>query len=169
MLRLPTSLKVLALASVLALPTTLPAVAGPAESAVLAKYAGDWRGTGKVVGPDPGTVVCRLSFKASTAGKLTYTGRCSFGGSGAASFRGSMVYNDATKRYEASSSAQGVSTTTVGKKAGSTIVFASAGMKTSYGTASSVMTLSGSSIKLAFTLVDKKGQTTASAISFKKS
>ena len=169
MLRLPTSLKVLALASVLALPATLPAVAGPAEIAVLAKYAGDWRGTGKVVGPDPGTVVCRLSFKASTAGKLSYSGRCSFGGSGAASFRGTMIYNEAKNRYEASSSAQGASATTVGKKVGSTIVFASAGMKTSYGTASSVMTLSGSSIKLAFTLIDKKGQTTASAISFKKS
>ena len=169
MLRLPTSLKVLALASALALPMTLPVVAGPAENATLAKYAGDWRGTGKVVGPDPGTVVCRLSFKASTAGKLSYSGRCSFGGSGAASFRGTMVYNDAKNRYEASSSAQGASATTVGKKVGNTIVFASAGMDTRYGTASSVMTLSGSSIKLAFTLVDKKGQTTASAISFKKS
>ena len=169
MLRLPTSLKVLALVSALALPAALPASAGDAENAVLAKYAGDWRGTGKVVGPDPGTVVCRLSFKASTAGKLSYSGRCSFGGSGAASFRGTMIYNEAKNRYEASSSAQGASATTVGKKVGSTIVFASAGMKTSYGTASSVMTLSGSSIKLAFTLVDKKGQTTASAISFKKS
>ena len=169
MLRLPTSLKVLALVSALALPVALPATAGEAENAVLAKYAGDWRGTGKVVGPDPGTVVCRLSFKASTAGKLSYSGRCSFGGSGAASFRGTMIYNDAKNRYEASSSAQGASATTVGKKVGSTIVFASAGMKTSYGTASSVMTLSGSSIKLAFKLVDKKGQTTASAISFKKS
>lgn len=169
MLRLPSSLKVLALAAALVLPVTLPATAGPAETAVLAKYAGDWRGTGKVTGPDPGTVVCRISFKSSTTGKLSYSGRCSFGGSGAASFRGTMVYNDAKKRYEASSSAQGASTTTVGKKVGGTIVFASAGVKTSYGTASSVMTLSGSSIKLAFTLIDKKGQTTASAISFKKS
>lgn len=169
MLRLPTSLKVLALASVLAFPIALPATAGPAENAVLAKYAGDWRGTGKVVGPDPGTVVCRISFKASTAGKLSYSGRCSFGGSGAASFRGTMIYNDAKKRYEATSSAQGVSTTTVGKKVGGTIVFAASGTDTRYGTASSVMTLSGSSIKLAFKLVDKKGETTASAISFKKS
>jgi len=169
MLRLPTSLKVLALASALALPVALPAIAGPAENALLAKYEGSWRGSGKVTGPDPGTVVCRLTFKAASAGKLTYSGRCSFGGSGAASFRGSMVYNDATKRFEASSSAQGANTTTVGKRAGNTIVFASAGIKTSYGLASSVMTLSGSSIKLGFTLVDKKGQTTASAISFKKS
>lgn len=169
MLRLPTSLKVLALASALALPIALPAVAGPAENALLAKYEGNWRGSGKVTGPDPGTVVCRLTFKAASAGKLTYSGRCSFGGAGAASFRGSMVYNDATKRFEASSSAQGASSTTFGKRAGSTIVFASAGVKTSHGIASSVMTLSGSSIKLAFTLVDRKGQTTASAISFKKS
>ena len=76
MLRLPTSLKVLALASALALPVALPAVAGPAENALLAKYAGDWRGTGKVTGPDPGTVVCRISLKAGSSGKLTYSGRC---------------------------------------------------------------------------------------------
>ena len=169
MLRLPTSLKVLALVSALVLPVTLPAVAGQAENALLAKYEGSWRGSGKVTGPDPGTVVCRLTFKAASAGKLTYSGRCSFGGSGAASFRGSMIYNDATKRFEASSSAQGANTTTVGKRAGNSIVFASAGIKTSYGLASSIMTLSGSSIKLGFTLVDKKGQTTASAITFKKS
>ena len=168
MLRLPTSLKVLTVATALALPVALPAWAGPAENAVLAKYAGEWRGTGKVTGPDPGTVVCRITFKSAASGKLSYTGRCSFAGTGAASFRGTMLYNDARKRYEASSSAQGVAATTIGKKQGGGIVFATEGMQTRYGTASSVMTLAGNSIKLNFKLVDEKGETTASSITFQK-
>ncbi|MDB5542666.1 MAG: hypothetical protein JWQ89_4393 [Devosia sp.] len=168
MFRLPPSLKVVALAAALVLPAALPAVAGPAETALLGKYAGEWRGSGKVVGPDPGTVVCRMTFKTSSAGKLSYSGRCSFGGSGAASFRGTMLYNDARKRYEASSSAQGVSTTTIGKKQGSGIVFAANGMQTRYGNASSTMTLAGNAIKLNFKLVDKKGATTSSSITFGK-
>lgn len=164
--RLLSSLKVLALASLFALPMAAPAFAGQAENALLAKYAGNWKGAGKVVGPDPGTVVCRLTFKPASTGKLSYSGRCSFAGSGSASFRGTMVYNETKKRFEAASSAQGVSTTTAGKRVGNSIVFASKGMDTAYGTASSVMTLSPSSIKMAFTLVDKKGATNASAITF---
>lgn len=158
----------LAMVAALALPTPL-ALAGEAENATLAKYAGEWRGSGQVTGPDPGTVVCRITFKPASSGKLSYTGRCTYSGQGTASFRGTMLYNDATKRYEASSSAQGVSSTTVGKKQGSSIVFAANGMDTRYGTASSVMTLAGSSIKMSFKLVDKDGATTASSISFSRS
>lgn len=169
MLRLPSSLKVIALTAALVLPAALPALAGQAENALLARYAGEWRGSGKVSGPDPGTVVCRITFKAANSGRLTYSGRCSYSGSGAASFRGTMLYNDASRRYEASSSAQGVSTTTIGKKQGGGIVFAANGMKTRYGTASSVMTLGGNAIKMSFKLVDKDGATTASSISFQKS
>lgn len=151
----------------LALPV-VPALAGSAENALLAKYAGEWKGTGKVTGPDPGTVVCRITFKSTAAGKLTYNGRCTYSGQGTASFRGTMLYNDAARRYEASSSAQGVSTTTIGKKQGGGIVFAASGMDTRYGTASSVMTLAGNAIKLSFKLVDKDGATTASSISFSR-
>lgn len=162
----PNLLLSLALAAALAIPG-VPALAGQAENALLAKYAGEWRGTGKVSGPDPGTVVCRITFKP-TSNKLTYNGRCTYSGQGTASFRGTMLYNDARKRFEASSSAQGVSTTTIGKRQGGSIVFAASGMDTRYGTASSVMTLAGDAIKLSFKLVDKDGETTASSISFKK-
>jgi hypothetical protein len=157
----------LALLAALAMPTATVR-AGEAESAVLAKYAGEWRGTGKVTGPEPGTVVCRITFKPAS-GKLSYTGRCTYSGQGTGSFRGTMLYNDARKRYEASSSAQGVSTTTIGKKQGGGIVFAASGMDTRYGTASSVMTLAGNAIKMSFKLVDKDGETIASSISFSKS
>ena len=163
------SLQVLALAAALVSPMALPATAGQAESALLAKYAGQWRGTGKVTGPDPGTVVCRITFKPTSSGKLTYSGRCSYSGQGSASFRGTMFYNDAKRRYEASTSGQGGSATTVGKKQGGSIVFSARNMETRYGTASSVMTLSGSSIKMSFKLIDKDGETTASSISFSRS
>lgn len=156
----------LALLAAMAQPVA-PVLAGEAETALLAKYAGEWKGTGKVTGPDPGTVVCRITFKP-TGAKLSYTGRCTYSGQGTASFRGTMLYNDAKKRFEASSSAQGVSSTTIGKKQGGGVVFASSGMDTRYGTASSVMTLAGNAIKMSFKLVDKDGETTASSISFSK-
>jgi len=169
MTRLLPSLKVLALAALIATPTALPAFAGPAESALLASFEGEWRGTGKVAGPDPGTVVCRITFKSASSGKLTYSGRCSYGGAGSASFRGTMLYNDAKKRYESSTSAMGMgSSTVIGKKQGGGVVFASGGMTTRYGTASSVMTLARNVLKLSFKLVAKDGDTTTSSINFKK-
>ena len=146
----------------------LPALAGPAETALLAKYEGTWKGKGTVSGPNPGTVVCRLTFKTATSGKLNYSGRCSFG-AGGTSFSGAMIYNDTKGRFESVSSSTGFSATTIGKKQGGGIVFVMTPTDTTYGTASSTMTLGTSSIKLSFKLVDKKGQTTASSISFAKS
>jgi hypothetical protein len=166
-MRLMLILKLLVPAIVLSAAATLPAVAGPKESALLASFAGDWRGKGKVTGPDPGTVVCRLSFKAATAGKLSYTGRCSFG-TGAPSFRGTILYNEARKRFEAYSSAQGASSNVVGKKQRGGVAFSASGIETRYGTASSVMTLIGNAINLSFKLVDKKGKVTASSVVFGK-
>jgi hypothetical protein len=163
------TLSALALASLLALPVSAPAYAGPAESALLAKYAGQWRGIGKVTGPEPGTVVCRMTFKPSSSGKLSYSGRCSYSGAGAASFRGTMLYNDAARRYEAATSAQGVSATTVGRKQGGGIVFTNGAMDTRYGTISSALTLAGNAIKLSFKLVDEDGQTTSSNVTFQRS
>ena len=164
---LPSILRRLALILGLLLPATLPALAGPAETALLAKYEGTWRGKGQVSGPDPGTVVCRLTFKTATSGKLNYSGRCSFG-AGGTSFNGAMIYNDAKNRFESSSSSTGFSATTIGKKQGGDIVFVNTPTDTIRGKASSTMTLGSSAIKLSFKLVDKKGKTTASRISFTK-
>ena len=164
----PMLLARLAIAAMFVLPATLPVLAGPAETALLAAYAGTWAGTGTATGPEPGEVDCRISFKATSAGKLIYNGRCSFS-SGAASFNGTMIYNDAANRFEAASSSTGFSATTIGKKQGGNIVFAMNGEETTYGTASSVMTLSPKAINLTFKLVDKKGETTASKITFTRS
>ncbi len=139
-------------------------LAGQAENALLAKYEGNWRGSGKVTGPDPGTVACRLSMKNSSPGTLTYTGRCSFSGGGA-SFRGAMTYNDATKRFEAASSTQGASSTAIGKRQGGGIVFSAGDMDTRYGTATTTLALADD-IRLSFKLVDKDGRTTSSNVTF---
>ena len=80
-----------------------------------------------------------------------------------------MIYNDAKKRFESSSSSTGVSATTIGKKQGGGIVFVMTPTDTTRGKASSTMTLGSSAIELSFKLVDKKGQITASSISFAKS
>ena len=39
-----------------------PAVAAPADVALLQSYIGDWRGRGTLVGANSETVVCRLSL-----------------------------------------------------------------------------------------------------------
>ena len=165
-MRLPSSLKVLALIPVFLAPLSLPAFAGAAENALLAKYAGSWRGTGEVTGPNAGSVVCRLSFKPAESGAVSYTGRCSFG-AGGYSFRGAMAYDDAKKRFFSQSSVQGEQINTVGKKSGNTVTFSST-TKTQYGDATSNFSLAGNAIKLSFKMIDQKGRATSSAISFAK-
>jgi hypothetical protein len=165
-MRLPSSLKVLALFPVLLAPLSLPAFAGAAEEALLARYAGNWRGTGEVKGPDPGSVVCRLSFKPTESGALSYSGRCSFG-AGGYSFRGAMAYDDSKGRFFSQSTVQGEQVNTTGKRSGNTITFASS-METRYGDASSSFSLAGNSIKLSFKVVDKKGRAMTSSINFSK-
>jgi hypothetical protein len=163
-MRLPSSLKVLALVPALLAPLSLPALAGQAENALLAKYAGNWRGTGDVTGPDPGSVVCRLSFTPAESGAISYSGRCSFG-AGGYSFRGAMAYDDAKNRFFSQSTVQGETVSTTGKRSGNTVTFAST-MQTRYGDATSSFQLAGNAIKLSFKLVDKKGRSTTSAITF---
>lgn len=165
-MRLPSSLKVLALVPAFLVPYSLPALAGQAENALLAKYVGNWRGTGEVKGPDPGSVVCRLSFKPTESGALSYSGRCSFG-SGGYSFRGAMAFDDAAGRFFTQSTVQGEQVSTTGKRSGNTVTFASS-METRYGNAASSFQLAGNAIKLSFKLLDKKGRATSSAITFSK-
>ena len=165
-MRLPLTLKILALVPAFFAPLALPALAGPSENALLAKYAGNWRGTGEVTGPNAGSVVCRLSFKPADSGAVSYSGRCSFG-AGGYSFRGAMAYDDANKRFFSQSSVQGKQVSTTGKKSGNTITFASS-LDTEHGAATSSFSLAGNAIKMSFKVVDKKGRATASAISFAK-
>ena len=155
------------LVPVLSLSASLPALAGSKEQAVLKSYAGTWTGSGAVSGPMAGEVDCELKFTSGSCGKMSYSCDCEFDKC-VTSCRGTIIYNDAAKRYETAGSGQGVSVNGFGKSSGGNITFSVSNLETTYGVASSTMVLSGSSIKLSFKLVDKKG-TTASSISFRKS
>jgi hypothetical protein len=121
---------------------SMPAFAGPAEDAFLAKIAGTWSGGGAVAGAESGTLACKLTFRPKGA-RLSFTGRCTGKGFGAAaqSFTGGLLYDDASKHYVAVGNNQ----TAVGVKSGSSVVFASK-IKTMGVTGKSVMTISAASI-----------------------
>ena len=157
-----------AIVAVSALFPTLPVSAGQAENNLLASFEGVWEGRGQVTGPNAGTVACRMTFRNTAAGELTYSGRCTIPPSGT-SFRGKMVYNESRGRFESASTAQGVTTTTVGRRSGGGLVFSSSGLETRYGTASSTMQLTRSAISMSFQLVDSDGAVTKTSISMSRS
>lgn len=158
---------VLVAAALLSL-SSVPALSGPEEAALLASYAGSWTGSGKVTGIETGDVDCKMTLTANRSGKVNYSGRCDFG-SGTAGFTGTMHYNNAARRYEANTSAQGVSGGAVGKRQGGGIVFSMSGLESSYGTVSSTLSLSDGKIGMKFELLDKDGKKTASSITFSRS
>lgn len=147
--------------------TAPPVLAGPQETALLAAYAGGWVGSGKVTGIETGNVDCTMTLTANRSGKVNYSGRCDFG-SGTAGFTGTMHYNDAARRFEANTSAQGVSGGAVGKRQGGGVVFSMSGLESSYGTVSSTLSLTGGKIGMKFEMLDKDGVKTASSITFKR-
>ncbi len=142
-----------------------PAFAGAKEVALLSSYAGSWRGKGSITGDNPGTVVCRMNLKSGTAGKLSYNGRCSFG-QGAASFTGTMLYNETTNRYEAVTSARGESATAIGKPSGNGVTFTTSTSDDQVGKVTSTIALKGDKITLSFQLTDPNGSKSASSIEF---
>lgn len=145
-----------------------PVLAGPQETALLASYAGGWVGSGKVSGLEDGPVDCTMTLTVNRSGKVNYSGRCDFG-SGTAGFTGTMHYNDTARRFEANTSAQGVSGGAIGKRQGSGVVFSMSGLESSYGTVSSTLSLKDDKIGMKFEMLDKDGVKTASSINFNRS
>ncbi len=142
------------------------AFAGASENALLAKYAGNWAGNGKLTGVGVGDLECTMNMKPAKTGALTYTGKCK-GPLGSSSFKGSMSYDDKAGQFTATSSGAGVGATVIGKKAGGGISFDMKGTKTPIGTASSTMSLTGKAIKINFKVQEKKGLT-SSLITFSR-
>jgi hypothetical protein len=140
-----------------------PAVAAPADVELLQSYAGSWRGTGELTGPDSGSVRCRLTFRPSGE-KLSFSGRCTVAGTGTRSFSGVMSFNEATGRYEASSS----DGTVVGRKSGRTITF-NMSDTTTQGEVTSSMSLRGNEIRVDFELTDRNGEVSGSRVTFTRS
>lgn len=100
-----------------------PALAAPADVALLKSYIGEWRGRGILIGANQETVVCRLSLTQGNQDKVNYNGRCTLAGNNL-SVAGTMAYIDASKRYEAVMSTNATfNGVAVGQKRGQSLIF----------------------------------------------
>lgn len=100
-----------------------PALAGPAEVALLESYVGSWRGRGELVGAETETVVCRLSITKGNQEKVNYSGRCALAGTNL-SVNGTMAYIDGSRRFEAAMTSNATfSGMAVGQKRGDGVIF----------------------------------------------
>lgn len=100
-----------------------PALAAPADVALLKSYIGDWRGRGTLTGAETETVVCRLSLKDGNDDKVNYSGRCTLAGSNLA-INGTLAYIDASRRFEAAMTTNATFTgIAVGQKRGRGLLF----------------------------------------------
>ena len=100
-----------------------PAIAAPADVALLKSYIGDWRGRGTLTGANSETVVCRLSLTEGNQEKINYNGRCTLAGTNLA-VSGTMAYVDANRRFEAAmTSNANFAGIAVGQKRGGGLVF----------------------------------------------
>ena len=100
-----------------------PALAAPADVALLKSYIGEWRGRGVLIGASQESVVCRLSLTQGNQDKVNYNGRCTLAGSNL-SVAGTLAYVEAAKRYEAAMTSNATfSGIAVGQKRGNGVVF----------------------------------------------
>jgi hypothetical protein len=100
-----------------------PAIAAPADVALLKSYIGEWRGRGTLTGAETETVVCRLSLKPGNTDKVNYSGRCTLAGNNLA-INGTLAYVDASRRFEAAMTTNATFTgIAVGQKRGNGLVF----------------------------------------------
>jgi hypothetical protein len=100
-----------------------PALAAPADIALLQSYIGEWRGRGVLIGAEQETVVCRLSLTQGNQDKVNYNGRCTLAGT-TLSVAGTLAYVDANKRFEAAMTSNATFTgIAVGQKRGSGLTF----------------------------------------------
>lgn len=112
-----------ALAGLLAASGVAPALAAPADVALLKSYIGEWRGRGVLIGANTETVVCRMSLTQGNQDKVNYSGRCTLAGT-QLSVAGTMAYVEASRRYEAAMTSNATFTgIAVGQKRGNSLVF----------------------------------------------
>ncbi len=112
-----------ALAGLLAVSGAAPALAAPADVALLQSYIGEWRGRGVLIGANTETVVCRMSLTQGNQQKVNYSGRCTLAGT-QLSVAGTMAYVEASRRFEAAMSSNATFTgIAVGQKRGNGLIF----------------------------------------------
>ncbi|SMQ65413.1 hypothetical protein SAMN06295905_1220 [Devosia lucknowensis] len=100
-----------------------PAVAAPADVALLKSYIGEWRGRGVLYGASEESVVCRLTLSEGNQDKVNYNGRCALAGTNL-SVAGTLAYVEANRRFEAAMTSNATFTgIAVGQKRGSGLIF----------------------------------------------
>jgi hypothetical protein len=104
-----------------------PAYAAKADVELVQSYIGSWKGgaelQGKFRGKEAGKVSCTMSLSAGNADKVNFAGNCALAGT-TMTVRGTIVYNDKGKRYEAAMSTNvGFSGLAIGKRQGNGILF----------------------------------------------
>ncbi|MBN9309715.1 MAG: hypothetical protein J0I99_09880 [Devosia sp.] len=117
--------RIAALAGLLAVTplAAMPALAAPADVALIKSYIGAWKGRGQLIGAESESVVCRLTLSEGNADKVNYSGRCSLAGTSLA-VNGTLAYSDQNSRYEAAMTSNVTfSGLAVGKKSGDGIIF----------------------------------------------
>lgn len=116
--------RALVLGSILLSAGAPPAMAAPADIALLKTYLGTWNGKGNLTGAQTNPVSCKMSLSSGNNDKLNYTGRCSIAGQ-QLSVTGTIAYVDANHRYEAvmNSGIGGFRGVAIGQKSGGNIVF----------------------------------------------
>ena len=153
-----------AVAAVMIALSAAPALAGPAETAFLAKLTNTWSGKGSLKGANSGPIACKIVVSGAGKASTKFQGRCNIPDMAQQAFSGSIVYNDKTKQYESRSGTR----TVPGIRKGDTLVFRTSSRNLA-GTSTSTMSISPSSLVVDFALVEKKsGDKTTSRITFSK-
>jgi len=104
-----------------------PAFAAKADVELVQSYVGAWKGSselaGKFQGKEGGKVSCKMSLSPGNGDKVNFSGNCALAGT-TMTVKGTIVYNDAGKRYEAAMTSNvSFSGTAIGKRQGNGIVF----------------------------------------------
>lgn len=97
--------KMMAAGAALLTSLTIPASAGPAEMNLLSSYIGSWSGVGVLQGSDqrPESFRCRMIIAPGAGTRINYSGRCTLISMNL-SVAGTIAFNDATRRYQATMS-----------------------------------------------------------------
>ncbi len=168
---LQASLPVLGMLALSAL-GAVPALAGPADVALLQSYVGNCVGKGVLTGTTAQPVTCRMSLRPGQGDKINYTGRCEVADA-SFSLSGVMAYIAAQNHYEAAMTSSGGSGVAIGQKRDGGVVFSSKQQMTTQGhsgTVTSTLALAGGTLRVDFSMLeDKTGKTTSGTIPFTKS
>jgi hypothetical protein len=113
--------------TIVSLSAAAPAYAAKADVELLQSYIGTWKGSsdleGRFRGKDGGKVSCQLALTKGNGDKVNYSGNCTLAGT-SMTVKGTIVYNDAGKRYEAAMTSNvSFSGLAIGKRQGGGVLF----------------------------------------------